>query len=120
VILSNIYLHKLDNFAETVLILEYTRGGARKGNPAYRKIADAAGRARKRGDRAALRELHRQQRSLPSRDTHDPGYWLFDPGAKIVDVCVRRGPAPARFDSINTVRIRDASSPAERRPSPGG
>ena len=73
-ILSNIYLHKLDEFAETALIPEYTRGGARKSNPAYRKIADAAGRARKRGDRAAARELRKQQRSLPSRDTRDPGY----------------------------------------------
>jgi group II intron reverse transcriptase/maturase len=73
-ILSNIYLHKLDNFAGTVLIPEYTRGGARKASPAYRKIADAIRRARKRGDAATVRELHRQQRRLPSRDTHDPGY----------------------------------------------
>ena len=29
---------------------------------------------RKRGDAATVRELRRQQRSLPSRDTHDPGY----------------------------------------------
>jgi group II intron reverse transcriptase/maturase len=73
-VLSNIYLHRLDNFAETVLIPEYTRGGERKASPAYRKIADAIGRARKRGDRAAARELRKQQHSLPSRDTHDPGY----------------------------------------------
>jgi group II intron reverse transcriptase/maturase len=73
-VLSNIYLHRLDSFAETVLIPEYTRGGERKANPAYRKIADAIGRARKRGDRATVRELRQQQRSLPSRDTHDPGY----------------------------------------------
>ena len=34
--------------------------------------------------------------------------------------CLRPpGPAPARFDSINAVRIRDTSSPAERRPSLG-
>src|SRR5580704_6174504 len=73
-ILSNIYLHRLDDFVETVLIPEYTRGGARKSSPAYRKIVDATGRARKRGDRATVRELRKQQRSLPSRDTHDPGY----------------------------------------------
>src|SRR5207248_3244323 len=73
-VLSNIYLHKLDEFAETVLIPEYTRGGARKSNPAYRKIADAISRARKRGDAAVVRELRKQQRSLPSRDTRDPGY----------------------------------------------
>src|SRR5260221_11129818 len=34
--------------------------------------------------------------------------------------CLRPpGPPPARFDSINTERIRDTSSPAERRPSLG-
>ena len=73
-ILSNIYLHKLDNFAGTVLIPEYTRGGARKASPAYSRIVNAIGRARKRGDAATVRVLRKQQHSLPSRDTHDPGY----------------------------------------------
>src|SRR5699024_2051414 len=34
-ILSNIYLHKLDQFVETVLIPKYTRGVSRKRNPDY-------------------------------------------------------------------------------------
>jgi len=34
-ILSSIYLHKLDQFVETVLIPEYTRGDRRARNPAY-------------------------------------------------------------------------------------
>ena len=42
-ILSNIYLHKLDQFVETVLIPEYTRGKRRARNPAYLELADAAG-----------------------------------------------------------------------------
>jgi hypothetical protein len=72
-ILSNIYLHKLDTFAGTVLVPEYTRG-ERKVSLAYRKIVDAACRARKRGDRAAVWELRKQQCRPPSRDTHDPRY----------------------------------------------
>ena len=32
-VLSNIYLHKLDVFVETVLIPEYTRGRLRARNP---------------------------------------------------------------------------------------
>lgn len=40
-ILSNIYLHKLDDFVETVLIPEYTRGKLRARNLAYRKVASA-------------------------------------------------------------------------------
>ena len=36
-ILSNIYLHKLDEFVEQELIPQYTRGARRKGNPEYRE-----------------------------------------------------------------------------------
>ena len=32
-VLSNIYLHQLDNFVETVLIPEYTRGESRNAQP---------------------------------------------------------------------------------------
>ena len=52
-VLSNIYLHKLDVFAETVLIPEYTRGRLRTSNPEYRKVEHAIARARRKGDRAA-------------------------------------------------------------------
>jgi hypothetical protein len=73
-VMSNIYLHKLDNFVETVLIPEYTRGGRRARNPAYLEVAAALARARRRGDRGQARQLRDQMRSLPSVDTHDPGY----------------------------------------------
>jgi group II intron reverse transcriptase/maturase len=73
-VLSNIYLHKLDEFAETVLIPEYTRGKARKPNPAYRRVLFAATQARKRGDTATARDLRKQLRSLPYADPRDPGY----------------------------------------------
>ncbi len=73
-ILSNIYLHKLDEFVETVLIPEYTRGVRRVRNRAYRKVEAAIGRARRRGDRTPVRELRKRQHSLPSQDPDDPGY----------------------------------------------
>jgi group II intron reverse transcriptase/maturase len=73
-ILSNIYLDRMDKFVETVLIPEYTRGVVRKNNPAYRQMINAIARARYRGDRATVRELRKQLRSLPSKDLHDPGY----------------------------------------------
>jgi hypothetical protein len=73
-ILSNIYLDRLDKFVETVLIPEYTRGACRAINPDYQEVANAIRRARTRGDRAAVRELRKQQRSMPSRDLRDPGY----------------------------------------------
>lgn len=73
-ILSNIYLHRLDTFVETVLIPEYTRGKRRAHNPAYRKVLNAIHRARRRGDRTQARTLRQQLRLLPSIDPHDAGY----------------------------------------------
>ena len=72
-VLSNIYLDRLDKFAETVLIPEYTRGKSRKANPAWTKVANAMAAARRRGDRAAVRELRQQRRGLPAGDPGDPG-----------------------------------------------
>jgi retron-type reverse transcriptase len=73
-ILSNIYLHKMDEYVEKVLIPEYTRGGVRQSNRAFHRVWAAMARARKRGDRTTVRELRKQLRSMPSMDTHDPGY----------------------------------------------
>jgi group II intron reverse transcriptase/maturase len=73
-VLSNIYLHKLDEFAEKSLAPEYNRGAARATNRAYVRISSKAHRARKRGDRTLARELRKQQRAMPAHDTQDPGY----------------------------------------------
>lgn len=73
-VLSNIYLHKLDEFVETVLIPEHTRGAGRANNPAYKELVNELARARRRGDRARARDLLRQMRSMPSRDLYDLGY----------------------------------------------
>jgi group II intron reverse transcriptase/maturase len=73
-VISNIYLHKLDEFVETVLIPQYTRGKLRARNPEYRKVEHAIARARRRGDRNEVRSLYRQLHSLPSQNPNDPGY----------------------------------------------
>jgi len=73
-ILSNIYLDRLDNFVETVLIPEYTRGKLRRHNREYKKVQYALAQARKRGDRAEARKLGRRLRCLPAGDPRDPGY----------------------------------------------
>ncbi len=39
-VMSNIYLHRLDEFVETVLIPEYTRGRIRKQDTGYALPAD--------------------------------------------------------------------------------
>jgi len=73
-ILSNIYLDRLDKFAETVLIPEYTRGKIRVANPEYARLAKAISDAWQRGDRAAVRRLRTQRRGIPRGDPGDPGY----------------------------------------------
>ena len=73
-ILSNIYLHKLDDFAANMLIPEYTRGESRTRSKEYESVRQAHARARKKGDHQKARELRRKQASLPSVDCADPGY----------------------------------------------
>jgi group II intron reverse transcriptase/maturase len=73
-ILSSIYLHKLDQFVEAVLIPEYTRGTHRADFPPYQRVKSAIKRARARGDRTQTRQLRQQLRGLPSGDPFDPGY----------------------------------------------
>lgn len=73
-VLSNIYLSKLDNYVETVLIPQHTRGAARRHNRAHTAIRQALRRARQRSDRTAVRQLQRRMRSMPSQDVNDPGY----------------------------------------------
>ncbi|MEU7691107.1 reverse transcriptase/maturase family protein [Microbispora hainanensis] len=73
-ILSNIYLHRLDDFVEKVLIPHYTRGRIRRQDTAYARVRAARDRAHKRGDHATARELRKQLRSMPSGDPRDPGF----------------------------------------------
>jgi group II intron reverse transcriptase/maturase len=73
-ILSNIYLHKLDEFVERELIPRYTRGSKRRSNREYQRTFQKLETARSHGDRAAARELEKELRTMPSRDLMDPGY----------------------------------------------
>jgi group II intron reverse transcriptase/maturase len=73
-VLSNIYLHKLDEFVEQELIPQYTRGASRRYNPEYDRTWKRLKRARKSGDRKAARELEKKALGLPSHDPADPGY----------------------------------------------
>ena len=73
-ILANIYLDRLDQFVETVLIPEYTRGQQRKGNPAYTRLSAQRWRAEKRGDHPRAATLRKQMMTLPYGDPNDPHY----------------------------------------------
>jgi len=73
-ILSNIYLDKLDQYVERVLIPRHTRGTRRRLNPQYAVLANKRWRAVRRGDRASAREPLRRMRAIPCNDPMDPGY----------------------------------------------
>lgn len=80
-LLSGIYMDRLDKFAETVLIPEYTRGKARRKNPAYQEVENALykniqRRARRKEhiEAAGIRKLRGYLRTIPAGDPMDPGY----------------------------------------------
>jgi hypothetical protein len=64
----------LDEFVETELIPEYTRGEARGHNREYLRVQSGLARARKCGDHEKARELLKHLHRPPSKDTQDPGY----------------------------------------------
>jgi group II intron reverse transcriptase/maturase len=73
-VLSNIYLDRFDQFVEQQLIPEYDRGRRRAVNPAYQRVENQIAKAKRHGDRDAVRALRRHRRTLPSQDPNDPGY----------------------------------------------
>ncbi len=73
-ILSNIYLDRLDQFVETMLIPANTRGTARKVNRAWKALKKRAARQRELGNFKMAAQLQQQLRQLPSGDPHDPEF----------------------------------------------
>lgn len=73
-LLSNIYLHELDTYIEDVLIPQYTQGDRRARNPEYRHYEYLIGKARQCDDTVTASYLLKEQRQLPSKDTHDPAF----------------------------------------------
>ncbi|MHB1718150.1 MAG: reverse transcriptase domain-containing protein [Acidimicrobiales bacterium] len=73
-ILSNIYLHKLDKYVETVLIPQHTKGTTRRRHPEYIRVRGRLAQARKQGNRDKARKLRHQLRRLPASDPCDPDY----------------------------------------------
>jgi group II intron reverse transcriptase/maturase len=74
-ILSNIYLHELDEFVEQLQV-ELEQGKGRRINPEYKRLESRRHRLAKAGktDTEEFKSLGKQMRSLPSLDTHDPNF----------------------------------------------
>jgi group II intron reverse transcriptase/maturase len=73
-VLSNIYLDRFDRFVEQQLIPAYARGRRRRDYPPYEHVENQIVKAKRHGDRAAVRRLRDERRLLPSQDPNDPGY----------------------------------------------
>jgi len=73
-ILSNVYLDKLDQFAETVLLPAYNHGDRRKRYPPYMALLNAARRQWDAGHPDEARRLRQQAQRLASRDPGDPAF----------------------------------------------
>jgi len=73
-ILSNIYLDRLDQFVERVLLPAYNRGDRRKPYPPYVAFLNAARRKGDAGRWEEARRLRQQAQHLASRDPNDPDF----------------------------------------------
>ena len=73
-ILANIYLDRLDQFVEQVLVPANTRGEARRRNPHYAAVKSGAVYHRRQGHWEKARALRKEMHRLPSSDPNDPGY----------------------------------------------
>jgi hypothetical protein len=73
-ILSNIYLDRMDQYVETVLLLAHNRGDRRKPNQPYMALLNAARRKRIAGKPKEARRLRRQAQQMASRDPNDPNF----------------------------------------------
>jgi len=112
-VLSNIYLHKLDEFVERELIPQHTRGNSRKVNREYSRLARRRQDARRRGDRAGARELARQMRTFPTATRPTPAtVACATPGTQTTTSWVSSGRRP------KPNRSRPGWRRSCRRPSP--
>jgi group II intron reverse transcriptase/maturase len=73
-ILSNIYLDRLDQFVEKVLLPAYNHGGRRKPYPPYMALLSAARRSEDKGDYGQAKLLRQQAQRMPSREPQDPDF----------------------------------------------
>jgi len=73
-VLSNIYLDRLDQFVETVLLPAHNHGDRRRPNPPYMALLNAARRKRIAEEHEEAKRLRHQAQQMPSRDPNDPDF----------------------------------------------
>lgn len=73
-LLSNIFLHQLDEFVDETLLAAYNRGEKRRRSKEYRRIQAQSLRALRRGEVEEGKKLRKQYRNMPSQDHFDPSF----------------------------------------------
>ncbi len=73
-ILSNIYLDRLDQFVEQMLLPAHNRGDRRKPYRPYMTLLNRARRKRMRGEHKEAKQLRQQAQRMPSRNPNDPHF----------------------------------------------
>lgn len=73
-LLSNIYLDRLDQFVEHVLIPRFTRGQRRERSRDYAAVQARMLTRKAKGDRDGYRELRKQLQRMPSYNVTDPNF----------------------------------------------
>jgi hypothetical protein len=73
-LLSNIYLDRLDKYAEKELLPAYNRGNRRRPYLPYMRAHKAVWKLEKNGQREGTRQMRRELQQLPSRDPSDPEF----------------------------------------------
>ena len=73
-ILSNVYLDRLDQFVENVLIPANTRGTKRRRNLSWGALSTRLAYHRKRGNHTLAKKLRKEMHQLPYSDPYDPAY----------------------------------------------
>jgi group II intron reverse transcriptase/maturase len=73
-VLSNVYLDRLDQFVECVLLPTYNYGEHRKPSPPYMALLNAARNNRIAGNHEEAKKLRQQAQQMPSRDPNDPEF----------------------------------------------
>ena len=72
-LLANIYLDKLDHYAEEY-IKAYNKGKRRALNLEYQRLNNRRYRAKNKGDRVKAKALLKEMRRLPATDPYDPDF----------------------------------------------
>jgi len=73
-LLSNIYLDRLDQFVEMILLPRYNRGEARRRDADYARLSVRRRNCLKTGRFAEAKAAHKQLKTMSSVDTQDPDY----------------------------------------------